>query len=81
MQRDFADRIWPVDVAVAERWGRLRQRRALPSLNGLLAATALHHGAMLVTRNHAEIAATGLARYDPFDGAGSEHGPPGWQDP
>lgn len=49
----FADRILPVDQAVAERWGRLLSQagRSLPAIDSLLAATALHFELRLVTRN------------------------------
>ncbi len=71
LQTQFSARIWPVDVAVAERWGRLQAGRTLPVVDGLLVATALHHGATLVTRNHPDIATTGVAWYDPFSGLGA----------
>lgn len=49
----YADRILPVDQAVAEEWGRLRAAaaRTLPVIDALLAATARVHGLTLVTRN------------------------------
>ena len=49
----FADRVLPVDLAVADRWGRMLAEigRPVPSIDSLLAATALHHELRLVTRN------------------------------
>jgi len=49
----FEGRILPVDNAVAELWGRMQAKagRPLPAIDSLLAATAQHHGLMLVTRN------------------------------
>lgn len=49
----FAGRILPVDVAVAQRWGRLLADagRPLPAIDSLLAATAIEHDLVLVTRN------------------------------
>ena len=49
----FAGRILPIDVAVADRWGRLvaHAGRSLPAIDSLLAATASRHGYTLVTRN------------------------------
>jgi len=38
----------------------------LPLIDGLLAATAKVHGLRLVTRNVADIAATGVSVFDPF---------------
>ena len=49
----FSGRLLPVDAAVADRWGRLLAQigRPLPAIDSLLAATALEHGLILVTRN------------------------------
>jgi predicted nucleic acid-binding protein len=49
----FTGRILPVDGAVADRWGRMcaTAGRPLPAIDSLLAATALKHGLVLVTRN------------------------------
>ena len=49
----FTGRILSVDGAVADRWGRLvaTAGRPLPTIDSLLAATALEHDLMLVTRN------------------------------
>jgi hypothetical protein len=51
LRRLFADRLLPVDAAVAERWGELAGAgRTLAVIDGLLTATALVHGLTLVTR-------------------------------
>lgn len=49
----FGGRILSVDAPVAERWGRLiaAAGRPLPVVDSLLAATALTHDLVLVTRN------------------------------
>ena len=49
----FTGRILSVDGAVADRWGRLiaAAGRPLPAIDSLLAATALEHDMVLVTRN------------------------------
>lgn len=49
----FAGRILNIDGAVADRWGRLVSAagRPLPTIVSLLAATALEHDLVLVTRN------------------------------
>lgn len=49
----FARRIPPVDTVVADRWGRLlaSAREPMPAIDSLIAATALAHGLMRVTRN------------------------------
>ncbi len=61
----FADRILPVDQAVAERWGRLNVPDPVPTVDGLLAATAFVHGMTLVTRNTQDVAKTGVSLLDP----------------
>jgi predicted nucleic acid-binding protein len=52
----FSGRVLPIDSEVAERWGSLtarvkRKGVALPIIDGLLAATALHHSLTVVSRN------------------------------
>lgn len=49
----FTGRILSVDGAVADRWGRLvaAAGRPLSAIDSLLAATALEHDLVLVTRN------------------------------
>lgn len=67
----FAARILAVDAAIADRWGRLSAhpssvRKPLPVVDGLLAATALHHNLVLVTRNTADIKTTGVSFFNPW---------------
>jgi hypothetical protein len=40
--------------------------RPVPAIDSLLAATALHHGLRLVTRNTADFAYPGLVVVDPW---------------
>jgi len=56
LQARFAGRILPIDAATADRWGLLapeakRMGKPLSIVDGLLAATALHHNLTMVTRN------------------------------
>lgn len=62
----FADRVLAIDEAVADRWGALNVPDPLPTVDGLLAATALTHALTLVTRNLRDVARTGVACVDPF---------------
>lgn len=67
----FAGRVLPVDVPVADRWGALaaeakRRGKPLPAIDGLLAATAQHHGLTLVTRDLAGLAASGVPVFNPW---------------
>jgi predicted nucleic acid-binding protein len=61
----FADRILPVDRMVAEEWGRLNVPDPVPTVDGLLAATARVHGLTLVTRNTRDVTRTGVPLLDP----------------
>lgn len=69
LRRDYADRILPVTTEIAEEWGRLNARDPLPVIDGLLAATAHVHGLILVTRNTADFARTGVRLLNPFTAA------------
>ena len=53
LPRFFTGRLLDIDAAVADRLGRLQAmaKRPLPSIDSLLAATALEHDLILVTRN------------------------------
>jgi predicted nucleic acid-binding protein len=53
LPRWFEDRMLPIDNQVADEWGRLQSKveRTLPAIDSLIAATALFHRLVLVTRN------------------------------
>lgn len=63
----FADRILAVDVPVAHLWGVLSAGRSLPVIDTLIAATALVHGLTVVTRNGADMEATGVSLLNPWE--------------
>lgn len=72
LPRRFAGRILPVDYKVAERWGSVaasmkRAGTLLPILDALLAATALHHGLAVATRNARDFRNTGVAVFSPWE--------------
>jgi predicted nucleic acid-binding protein len=67
VSRAFAERILPIDRAVANEWGRLNANRPLPVIDGLLAATAKIHRMTLVTRNTVDIADLGVHILNPFE--------------
>ena len=62
----FADRILPVDVATARRWGRLSASIGNQDVDLLIAATALEHGLAVVTRNVRHFEPTGVQVINPF---------------
>ena len=63
LQARFSGRILSIDRPVADRWGLLaaeakRKGKALSAIDGLLAATALHHNLTMVSRNVGDFAHT-----------------------
>jgi len=67
----FQDRILPIDAAIADRWGRISaiataKGKPVPVIDGLLAATAIHHNLTLVTRNSSDVSGTGVATLNPW---------------
>jgi predicted nucleic acid-binding protein len=72
LQARFSGRILAVDTAVANRWGLLaagakRKGRPLSAIDGLLAATALHHDLTIVSRNVNDFAVTRVPIVNPWE--------------
>jgi predicted nucleic acid-binding protein len=65
----YEDRLLPIDVPVARRWGRLAARLGHPGIDLLIAATALEHRLTVATRNVRHFARAGVAVESPFDDA------------
>lgn len=65
----FGERILPIDGRVADEWGRMSAERPIPTIDGLLAATAKVHGMTLVTRNAPDVAGLGTKVLNPFQAA------------
>ncbi len=68
----FHGRILSVDDKVADRWGlltaqALKRGIVLPVIDALLAATALQHNLTFVTRDSGNVAAAGVAVFNPWD--------------
>ena len=73
LPRRFVGRILPVESAIADRWGALaawgkRNGTPLPWADGFLAATALHHNLVLVTRNTKDFVPFGVPVLNPWEG-------------
>jgi predicted nucleic acid-binding protein len=62
----YAGRILPVNDAVAVTWGRLMAERSRPVADTLIAATARTFNKVVVTRNVADFAGTGVDVIDPW---------------
>jgi predicted nucleic acid-binding protein len=62
----FTDRILGIDGPIAHAWGRLNAAAPLPTVDGLLAATALVHGLTVVTRDTAPFERVGVPYLDPW---------------
>ena len=62
----------PIDAAIADRWGLIaagtkRRVKALSVIDGLLAATALHHNLTVVSRNASAFANTQVQVLNPWE--------------
>ena len=62
----FTGRILAVDTAVAQRAARLHVPDPRPVRDGLIAATALVHGMVVVTRNTADFQPMGVDLLNPW---------------
>ena len=67
----FAGRILQVNLDIAERWGLISARAKMAGaplavIDGLMAATALHHNLTLVTRNTKDVRVAGINMLNPW---------------
>jgi predicted nucleic acid-binding protein len=62
----YADRILPLDEETAHVWGRLRVPNPENPLDKQIAATALIHDLVVISRNVAHYAPTGVRVRNPF---------------
>lgn len=72
LERDYSERILPVDPEAARIWGELAaaaQDRGKPVSvsDGLIAATAIRHGLHMMTRNVTDFADTGVMLINPWE--------------
>jgi predicted nucleic acid-binding protein len=68
----FSGRIMPIDGAIADRWGLLtaeakRKGNPLSVIDGLLAATALHHNLTVVSRNASDFSNAHVPVLNPWE--------------
>lgn len=69
LRQDHADRILPITDQVAVAWGRLAAQRPRGDASGLIAATAIVHDLIVVTRNVDDFDDTGASVINPWDRA------------
>ena len=67
LRRDHADRILPVTDAIAVEWGRIAALRRRGDADGLIAATAIVHDLIVVTRNVGDFDDTRASVLNPWD--------------
>ena len=67
--RNYGDRILPVTAEIARKWGTLSAQVGHDGADVISAATALHHGLTVVTRNDRHFAPLSVPVSNPFDEA------------
>jgi predicted nucleic acid-binding protein len=71
LERDYADRLLPVDLETSHIWGELtaeaqKSGRTVPASDGLISATAQRHGLHIMTRNTEHFEPTGVLLVNPW---------------
>ncbi|HNT77471.1 MAG TPA: type II toxin-antitoxin system VapC family toxin [Anaerolineae bacterium] len=71
LPRRFADRIILIDTAVMLQWGQFagsleKAGKPVSAMDSLIAAIALYHHLILVTRNEADFENTGVKIFNPW---------------
>ncbi|HSI40445.1 MAG TPA: type II toxin-antitoxin system VapC family toxin [Xanthobacteraceae bacterium] len=69
LRRDHADRILAISDQIALEWGRIAALRPRGDADGLIAATAIVHDLIIVTRNVRDFEDTRATVINPWDGA------------
>ena len=62
----YGERVLPLDLQIARRWGQLSAAVGNDSADLMISATALERGLTVVTRNVSDFAPTGVATLNPF---------------
>ena len=69
IEAHYFGKILPLDAETCDIWGKLNAIRPLPVIDSLLAATAIQHDLMLVTRNVRDMEGTSVKLLNPFAAA------------
>ena len=67
LRSDHGDRILPITDSIALEWGRIAALRPRGDADGLIAATAVVHDLIVVTRNVADFADTRATILNPWE--------------
>ena len=67
LRHDHADRILTVTDQISVEWGRIAAIRLRGDIDGLIAATAIVHDLILITRNVADFEDTGATLINPWE--------------
>jgi predicted nucleic acid-binding protein len=72
LRERFSDRILAISEEVALTWGIIqgeaeRQGRSIPTIDGLIGATAICNNLTVATRNEKDIQATGVRIFNPWN--------------
>lgn len=67
LESSFEEHILPISVQIADIWGRFVHRGDVADIDGLIAATAAHHGYTVATRNTRDFQRCGVDYINPFE--------------
>jgi len=72
LETDYQKNILPIDVKIIKLWGEMlalaqKKGKAVPVSDGLIAATAKHHGLHIMTRNISDFEGTGTMLINPWE--------------
>ena len=72
LRERFENRIIPFDLQAAATWGRIQAfseaaGKAMPTLDGQIAAIALTYGLTVVTRNSSDMIISGVELFNPWE--------------
>jgi toxin FitB len=67
IRKDFRDKILPITPEIAEMWGTLLLTHPVAEPDGLVAATAIYHHLVLVTRNVRDVQRSGATILNPWE--------------
>jgi hypothetical protein len=67
LRLDYNDRIFPITDRIALEWGRLAAERPRGMADGLIAATAMVHAKIIVTRNVADFSDAPVPILNPWN--------------